>query len=56
MALESTMYPGQHVGVLPDGNTKAPGSTGTGQHGRFRTIVISEEAVVVCLSVCLSIQ
>ena len=53
VALESTMYPGQHVGILPDGSSKAPGSTGTGAHGRFMPMVLSQEAVVVCINVCV---
>ena len=36
------MYPGQHVGILPDGSAKAPGSTGTGAHGRFKVIILSD--------------
>ena len=34
------MYPGQHVGILPDGCVKAPGQTGTGGHARYIPTVI----------------
>ena len=36
VVLESVQYRGQHVGVLPSGEIKEPGRTGTGQHGQFR--------------------
>lgn len=39
VVLESTQYPGQHVGVRPDGSVKAPTETGTGAHAQFRPIV-----------------
>lgn len=42
VVLESTQYPGQHVGVLPDGNMKASTKTGTGPHAQFRPIVHKE--------------
>ena len=42
VVLESTQYPGQHVGVLPDGTMKAPTGTGTGAHAQFRPIVHME--------------
>jgi len=38
VSLESIKTPGHHVGVLPDGCPKAPGSTGTGPHGTFKII------------------
>ena len=49
IALESVVYDGHHVGILPDGSAKAPGSTGTGQHGRFVPVVIVEEGVLVSI-------
>ena len=41
MAFESVMYPGQRLGILPDGTVKDPTQTGTGPHGRFIPIIIS---------------
>ena len=35
VVLGSAQYPAQHVGVLPSGDIKEPGRTGTGQHGQF---------------------
>ena len=35
VVLESVQYRGQHVGVLPSGEIKDPGRTGTGQHAQF---------------------
>lgn len=35
ISLESAEHPTQHVGVLPNGDTKAPHRTGTGDHGKF---------------------
>ena len=35
VSLESVPHPGQHVGVLPGGDAKAPHETGRGEHGRF---------------------
>ena len=35
VVLESVQYPGQHVGVLPDGTVKDPAKTGVGQHAQF---------------------
>ncbi|CAI8042897.1 hypothetical protein GBAR_LOCUS23795, partial [Geodia barretti] len=39
VVLESTQYPGQHVGVRPDGSIKPPGQTGTGKHAQFKPIL-----------------
>ena len=41
--LESTQYPGQHVGVYPNGTVKEPGKTGTGAHAQF--VVIEHKKV-----------
>jgi len=46
IVLESVMYPGQHVGFLPDGVVKAPKETHTGLHARFVPVVL--EAVSRC--------
>ena len=46
IVLESVMYPGQHVGFLPDGVVKAPKETHTGLHARFVPVVL--EAVSPC--------
>ena len=35
------MYPGQHIGILPDGCVKPPGQTHTGGHARYIPTVIS---------------
>ena len=35
IVLESVVFPGQHVGILPDGEPKPPDHTGRGEHGRF---------------------
>ena len=35
VVLESVVFPGQHVGILPDGEPKPPEHTGRGEHGRF---------------------
>ena len=34
--LESVRFPGQHVGVLPDGSIKPPTQTGKGPHAQFK--------------------
>jgi hypothetical protein len=39
VVLESTQYPRQHVGVLPDGTMKRPAETGTGNHAQFKPIL-----------------
>ena len=39
MVLESVRFPGQHVGILPDGDAKPADQTGTGEHARFTPIV-----------------
>eukprot|EP01092_Planopodium_desertum_P010690 TRINITY_DN4790_c0_g1_i3.p1 TRINITY_DN4790_c0_g1~~TRINITY_DN4790_c0_g1_i3.p1 ORF type:complete len:265 (-),score=54.54 TRINITY_DN4790_c0_g1_i3:70-864(-) len=36
ISLESVKFPGQYVGVLPDGCKKPPALTATGPHGQFR--------------------
>ena len=41
VCLESVKYPGQHVGVLPDGSVKPPHQTGKGPHGRFIASALS---------------
>ena len=40
IVLESLMYPGQHVAVLPDGTVKNPKNSHTGLHARFVPIVM----------------
>ena len=35
VCLESVKFPGQFVGILPDGTVKPPANTKTGLHGRF---------------------
>ena len=37
--LESVQFPGQLVGVLPNGQAKAADHTGTAEHNRFTPIV-----------------
>ena len=43
VVLVSVQYPGQHVGVYPDGTVKEPGKTGTGAHAQF--VVIKHKKV-----------
>ena len=55
VVLESVQYRGQHVGVLPSGEIKEPGRTGTGLHAQFRltqhkTPEVSTNSVCVCES------
>ena len=45
MALESVKYPGQHVGIKPNGEAKTPSHTGTGNHGRFNPTLIVNSSV-----------
>ena len=45
ICLESVKLPGQHVGVLPSGDTKAPGNTGRGPHGSFTVELLQAAAV-----------
>ena len=45
---ESVKCPGEHVGVVENGDAKKPGSTGTGKHGQFQPKVIHE---VICCDV-----
>ena len=40
IVLESLMYPGQHVAVLPDGTVKNPKNSHTGLHARFVPIAM----------------
>ena len=40
LVLESRVFPGQHVGILPNGSAKPPNQTGTGDHARFCPKVI----------------
>jgi len=40
ISLESAAYPGQHVGILPNGEMKAPSLTGAGEHGQFNVRVV----------------
>ena len=42
LVFESVKYPGQRVGILPDGSAKRPSETGTGDHARFTPKVIQE--------------
>ena len=44
ICLESVKLPGQHVGVLPSGDTKAPGNTGRGPHGSFTVELLQAAA------------
>ena len=53
--LESVQYRGQHVGVLPSGEIREPGRTGTGQHAQFRLIQHKKPEVSIN-SVCLQIN
>ena len=46
VVLESVQYPGQHVGVYPDGTVKEPGKTGTGAHAQFQLIVHKQVSCV----------
>ena len=45
ICLESVKLPGQHVGVLPSGDTKAPSNTGRGPHGSFTVELLQAAAV-----------
>ena len=45
VVLESVQYRGQHVGVLPNGNIKEPGRTGTGHHAQFCLLVHKQPQV-----------
>lgn len=42
VSLESPNYPGQHLGIRPDGSVKPPSETGTGEHGQFAVVVRSK--------------
>ena len=41
VCLESVKFPGQFVGILPDGTVKPPANTKTGLHGRFTVSALS---------------
>lgn len=45
VGFESVMYPGQRLGILPDGNVKDPAKTFTGKCGRYIPIIISGVSV-----------
>lgn len=42
LLFESEDHPGYHVGVIPNGDAKAPQSTGRGRDGQFTPKVIDE--------------
>ena len=45
VVFESVKFPGQHVGIKPDGSAKPPDHTGTGDHARFTPQVLNEVGV-----------
>ena len=48
ICLESVKLPGQHVGVLPSGDTKAPSNTGRGPHGSFTVELVQAVSFFLC--------
>ena len=53
MVLESVQYPGQHVGVYPNGTVKEPGKTGTGAHAQFVLILHGRVNVSAYIRTCV---
>ena len=45
VALESVKYPGQYVGIKPDGEATTPSNTGTGTHSRFIPTLIVQDII-----------
>ena len=42
MALESVLYPGEGVGIAPDGSLKIPSETSANVEGQFFPTVVGE--------------
>ena len=45
VTFESVKFPGQRIGILPNGEVKPPENTGRGQHGQFVPKVVGELSV-----------
>ena len=48
IVLESVKTPGQHVGVIDNGEAKKPSNTGKGRHAQFQPKVIREVLIYSC--------
>lgn len=47
IVFESVQHPGQHIGIVENGDAKKPGSTGTRRHGHFQPKVIHEVKEII---------
>ena len=56
VTFESTMYPSQHIGILPDGCVKPPNQTGTGNHARYTPTIISYVSLILKGKGCRSLS